>query len=344
MRKKLTERVTITDVAHTAGVSKTTVSRYLSGQYHILSENARNRIQEAIRELNYRPNQMARGLKQDRSYLIGMVIADITNPFSTAILRGAEDVCKQRGYSIMVCNTDNDPAKEREYIFMLQSRRIDGLLINTTGRNNQFLRQLAEEHTAIVLVDRKVPELGLDTVGVDNELSTKEAIRFMINRGYEQIAFFTEPLEGVSTRQERANAFKDILIQYGFPVADLYEADLQQAEPLLKQLERFLESSREGKRAIFAANGVILLKLIHALKHKGLRIPDDVAIAGFDEMEWTDLIGPGITTVSQPTYQIGVTAMERIFRRLEGDHSPSQNIAFAGKLIIRGSTPSVKGL
>jgi LacI family kdg operon repressor len=101
-RKKRTDRVTINDVARLAGVSKTTVSRYLSGQYHILSDSTKTRIKEAIEQLNYRPNQMARGLKRDRSYLIGMIVADITNPYSTAVLRGAEDVCKQKGYSILV--------------------------------------------------------------------------------------------------------------------------------------------------------------------------------------------------------------------------------------------------
>ncbi|MFC7441793.1 LacI family DNA-binding transcriptional regulator [Laceyella putida] len=341
-KKKQTERVTIIDVARVAGVSKTTVSRYLSGQYHVLSENTKHRIEKAIQQLNYRPNQMARGLKGDRSYLIGMVVADITNPFSTAILRGAEDVCKKKGYSLMVCNTDNDPAKERDYIFMLQSHRIDGLLINTTGHNNEFLRELANDRIPVVLVDRKVPELGFDTIGLDNEQATGEAVHFILHQGYGQVAFFSEPLAGVSSRQERAAVFARVLNQCGYPDHHLYEVDLQSPEQLNDALDSFLKRTEGRKRAIFAANGVVMLKLIRSLQLKKLSIPEDLAVMGFDDFEWAPLIAPGITTIAQPTYQIGVTAMERIFQRLDGDDSPAQNIAFAGKLIVRGSTPPVK--
>lgn len=341
MRKKQTERVTIIDVARAAGVSKTTVSRYLSGQYYALSESTRAKIKEVIEQLHYRPNQMARGLKRDRSYLIGMVVADITNPYSTAVLRGAEDVCKKKGYSMMICNTDNDPAKEREYIFMLQSHRIDGLVINTTGHNNEFLRELANDRIPVVLVDRKVPELGFDTIGLDNEQATKEVLHFILKQGYKRIALFSEPLAGISSRQERATVFTSVLTQYGY-AHDLYEVDLHSPEQLNKKLDHFLKQTEGNKRAILAANGVVMLKLIRTLQLKGIKIPEDLAVAGFDDTEWTPLIGSGITTIAQPTYQIGVTAMERVFQRLEGDTSPAQNIAFSGKLIVRGSTPPVQ--
>ncbi|SFJ71610.1 LacI family DNA-binding transcriptional regulator [Thermoflavimicrobium dichotomicum] len=340
-RKKQTDRVTITDVARVAGVSKTTVSRYLGGQYHVLSESTQARIKEAIEQLNYRPNQMARGLKRDRSYLIGMVMADISNPYSTAVLRGAEDVCKQKGYSILVCNTDNDPAKEREYILMLQSHRIDGLLINTTGKNNDFLRELANDCTPVVLIDRKVPVLGFDTVGLDNEQATSEAIHFLLNRGYKRIAYVSEPIAGVSSRRERAAVFTALADQYGYSADDLYEVNLQSPERLSEVLDHFLQRTQGEKPVIFAANGVVLLKLIRALQSKGISVPEDVAVISFDDTEWAALIGSGITAIAQPTYQIGMTAMERIFQRMEGDGSPAQNIAFAGKLIIRGSTPPV---
>jgi LacI family kdg operon repressor len=340
-RKKKSDRATITDVAKLAGVSKTTISRFLSGQYHILSESTLNRIQKAITELNYRPNKMARGLKRDCSYLIGMVIADITNPFSTAILRGAEDVCKQRGYSLMVCNTDNDPAKEREYIFMLQSHRIDGLIINTTGRNNHFLQELAKERTAVVLVDRKVPELGFDTVTLDNEQAMAAGVNHLLGRGYEHIALFSEPIEGVSSRQERAHTFRNILSNHGVP-AEVHEVDLRNLHDFSLKLDAFFRKAPKGKRAVFAANGVILLKMIHLIQEKGIEIPNCVAVLGFDDMEWAPLIRPGITTLAQPTYEIGKTAMKRVLERIDGDKSPAQNIAFSGQLIVRGSTPAVK--
>jgi LacI family transcriptional regulator, kdg operon repressor len=340
---KQTGRTTITDVARTAGVSKTTVSRYLSGQYQALSSKTRKRIEDAIALLNYRPNQMAQGLKRDRSYLIGMVIADITNPFSTAILRGAEDLCKKQGYSLMVCNTDNDPAKEREYIFMLQAHRIDGLIINTTGHNNQFLHDLASERTSVVLVDRKVPELGFDTIGIDNEQATKEAVMYLAGQGYKEMALFTEPIQDISSRSERASAFTVTLEQCGYSSKNkIFEVNLQHEGELQKKLVSYISSTARPSRVIFAGNGVILLKIIRSIQQMGLSIPEDVAVAGFDEMDWAPLLGSGITTVAQPTYDIGVTAMERILKRLNGDASPSQNIAFNAQLIRRGSTPKVQ--
>lgn len=335
---KNTKRAKIDDVAKLAGVSKSTVSRYLGGKYDMLAVDTKKRIEEAIEALGYRPNQMAQGLKRNKSYLIGMVMADISNPFSIAILRGAEDTCRKHSYSMVVCNTDNDAAREREYIFMLQSHRIDGLIINSTGQNNEFLHELANDQTPIVLVDRKVPELRLDTVTVDNISATSEAVEYLLRQGYEKIGFFSEPIDGVSSRLERMAAFKSILHQEG--QQDVYIVDLKREGQLDEKLEEFLEDSKGKSRVIFAVNGVIMLKIISLLQKRGLKIPEDVSIAGFDNLEWTPLIGSGITVIEQPTYELGVTAMERILKRIEGDKSIHQGIQLPCALITRGSTPS----
>lgn len=335
------KRAKIDDVAKLAGVSKSTVSRYLGGKYDKLALDTKKRIEEAISTLGYRPNQMAQGLKRNKSCLIGMVMADISNPFSTAILRGAEDTCRKQSYSMVVCNTDNDAAREREYIFMLQSHRIDGLIINSTGKNNEFLHELVNDEIPIVLVDRKVPELKLDTITVDNISATSEAINYLLNQGYERIGFFSEPIDGISSRLERMVAFKSILHQDRTNDAqqDVYIVDLKRGEQLEEKLETFLEDSKGKSRVIFGVNGVIMLKIIAALQKRGLRIPEDISIAGFDNLEWTPLIGSGITVIEQPTYEIGVTAMERVLRRIEGDKSIHQNIQLPCTLITRGSTP-----
>ncbi|HEY8805939.1 MAG TPA: LacI family DNA-binding transcriptional regulator [Clostridium sp.] len=342
--KQGVKKAIIDDVASMAGVSKTTVSRYLSGKYDMLAVETRKHIEHAIKELDYRPNQMAQGLKGNHSNLIGMVVADITNPFFTGILRGAEDVCKKNNYSIMVCNTDNDPAKEREYIFMLQSHRIDGLIITTTGHNNEFLYQLASDHTPVVLVDREVPELEFDTVVTDNAKGTLDGITFLLNQGYKNIGFFTEPMDWVSSRLERVNTFRDMLSkQNNLDVnGEVYEIDFNNKDQVQQKLDMYLNSSKGTSRAIFAANGVIMLKIILLLQQKGLKIPDDVAVAGFDNLDWAPAIGGGITTIAQPTYEIGSIAMERVLIRIEGEKSSPQKIQLLAKLIIRGSTPLKK--
>lgn len=343
--KKLTKnkkisRVTINDVAKLAGVSKTTISRYLGKKYNMLAEDTRKCIEQAINTLGYRPNAMAMGLKINKSHIIGMVIADITNPFSTDMLRGAEDVCKKNDYSLIICNTDNNPVQEREYIFMLQAHRIDGLIINTTGLNNKFLRQLDEDEVPVVLVDRKIPELDFDTVSVDNKKATAEMMDFLINQQYAKIAFFTEPIKNISSRKERMETFINVLFEKKHISADndVYEVDLHLKNNLESSMEKFLNESEGAKRVIFATNSVVMLKILSYIKQKNLRIPEDVGIVSFDNPLWTEIVGKGITTIEQPTYDIGVTAMNRILKQINEDQCNPEIIELPGKLIIRGST------
>ncbi|MCM3719018.1 LacI family DNA-binding transcriptional regulator [Fictibacillus phosphorivorans] len=339
MSKSQIPRVTIKDVALQAGVSKTTVSRYLAGNYNELAPKTKKRIEDTIAALNYRPNVMARGLKRNTSHLIGMVVADITNPYTTAIIRGAEDICNQNGYNLLVCNTDNDPQKESDYISMLQAHRIDGLIINTTGRNNEALKSLALENIPVVLVDRKVKGLDFDMIGVDNHSAVKEAMHHLIDQDFERIAFFTEPIEGVSSRKERSAAFEQSLRKHNHASwEEIYEVDLAKEDELMTKLSHFLESSKNQSKAIFAANGVVLLQIVVAIQNLKLSIPDDIALLGFDDPEWAIAVGTGISAIAQPTYEIGVAAMEKILSKVKGSNMLPQTIAFTAKLNIRGST------
>ncbi|GGG03910.1 LacI family DNA-binding transcriptional regulator [Paenibacillus abyssi] len=332
-------RATIADVARAAGVSKTTISRFLSKQFDSISASTLKRIEETIAELNYRPNRMARGLKQDRSYLIGFVVADITNPYATSIMRGAEEVCEKHGYNLLVCNTDKDPEKERRYFDLLQTHRIDGLLINTTGYNNSILQEMSKDDMPIVLVDRKVPELDFDMVGTDNRKATGEALTHLLACGYERIAFFSEMIGITSPRYERAEVFRSILRERGHASADdFFEVDMKDTNALESSLDRYLESSTGQYRAVFAGNAVVLLKLVGALKQRNLQIPDDVSLIGFDDPEWAPYVDPGITTISQPTFDIGAAAMEQMLKRINGDTSPPQTMELPASLLIRRST------
>jgi len=338
-RKPPKTRATIADVARTAGVSKTTISRFLSRQFDSISSDTLKRIEQTIADLNYRPNRMARGLKQDRSFLIGFVVANITNPYATSILRGAEQVCEKHGYNMLVCNTDQDPEKERRYFDLLQTHRIDGLLINTTGMNNLVLHEFTKDNLPVVLVDRKVPELKADLVGTDNKKATTDALNHLLGGGYERIAFFTETIGATSPRLERAEVFRSLLAERGHPSAeDLYEVDFKDNTLFEEILDRFLSSSEGTKRALFAANAVVLLKLIGAMTSRALRIPDDISLIGFDNPEWAPFVGPGITTLAQPTFDIGATAMEQILKRIDGDDSPPQILELPATLMVRGST------
>lgn len=336
-RGDIAKQPTIKDVARVAGVSKTTVSRFLGGEIESLAEDTYKKIERAIQELDYRPNKMARGLKGRRSYLIGVIVADITNPFSTAILRGAEDICQQNEYSLLVCNSDNDAEKERNYIFMLQSHQIDGLIINTTGQNSAMLLEMQQNNTPIVLLDREVPDMDVDLVTVDNEQATRHALDYLVRQGYSEIAYVTQPIAGVSTRTERVKTFWSYMRQVGLEDnASVHELNIEDDEMVEATLRAFMEQPKTGPRAIFAGNSVTLLKVGLELQRQGYDVPIDIGMIGFDNPEWAQMIRT--SSVAQPTYAMGVKAMECLLERMRGDLSGSKTIRLPAELIIRHST------
>ncbi|MEC1648594.1 MULTISPECIES: LacI family DNA-binding transcriptional regulator [Bacillus] len=338
MKKKTTGHITIKDVAEFAGVSKSTVSRYINGKIDVISPEKVKNIKKAITELNYRPSKMAQGLKIKKSKLIGFVVADITNPFSVAAFRGVEEVCDQYGYSIMVCNTDNSPEKEREMLLKLEAHSVEGLILNATGENKDILYSFAEQQVPTVLIDRKLPDLKLDTVTTDNRRITEEILQQIYKKGYTDVALFTEPIASISPRAERAAVYQEIAaVRNVNGLRRMYEIDVKDKEQLEKALCSFMNEMPEQKKAILALNGLIMLKIISCMEEIGLRIPEDTGIAGFDDTEWYKLIGPGITTIAQPSHDMGKTAMERVLKRIEGDEGAPQTIELEAKVIMRKS-------
>ncbi|WGD77947.1 pectin utilization transcriptional regulator KdgR [Bacillus subtilis] len=338
MKKKTTGHTTIKDVAECAGVSKSTVSRYINGKIDAISPGKVKNIKKAIAELNYRPSKMAQGLKIKKSKLIGFVVADITNPFSVAAFRGVEEVCDQYGYSIMVCNTDNSPEKEREMLLKLEAHSVEGLILNATGENKDILRAFAEQQISTILIDRKLPDLKLDTVTTDNRWITKEILQKVYSKGYTDVALFTEPISSISPRAERAAVYQEMASVHNVNgLVRLHEIDVKDKEQLKAALRSFRKEMPEQKKAILALNGLIMLKIISCMEELGLRIPQDIGIAGFDDTEWYKLIGPGITTIAQPSHDMGRTAMERVLKRIEGDKGAPQTIELEAKVIMRKS-------
>ncbi|MCY7950436.1 pectin utilization transcriptional regulator KdgR [Bacillus inaquosorum] len=338
MKKKTTGHTTIKDVAECAGVSKSTVSRYINGKIDVISPEKVKNIKKAIAELNYRPSKMAQGLKIKKSKLIGFVVADITNPFSVAAFRGVEEVCDQYGYSIMVCNTDNSPEKEREMLLKLEAHSVEGLILNATGENKDLLNAFAEQHIPTILIDRKLPDLKLDTVTTDNRRITKEILQKIYSKGYTDVALFTEPISSISPRAERAAVYQEMAsAQNVNGLVRMYEIDVKNKEQLKAALRSFYKDMPEQKKAILALNGLIMLKIISCMEELGLHIPQDIGIAGFDDTEWYKLIGPGITTIAQPSHDMGRTAMERVLKRIEGDKGAPQTIELEAEVIMRKS-------
>nr|WP_154220375.1 LacI family DNA-binding transcriptional regulator [Pseudomonas gessardii] len=326
-------RVTMLDVAQRAGVSKASVSRFIGDDRALLSDAIALRIEQAIDELGYRPNQMARGLKRGRTRLIGMLVADIRNPYSIAVMHGVETACRRHGYSLVVCNTDRDDEQERQHLAALRAYNIEGLIVNTLGHHLEQLLELQRE-MPLVLVDRKVDALHSDLVGLDNPRAVGMALDHLEQQGYREILLVSEAADGTSSRVERMEGFHAQIRRRN----RLHGAVLEIGADLPARLQAFIASPQAGPKALFCANGVAALACTTALRALGCRLFEDVGLIALDDLEWYPLVGNGITALAQPTEAIGASAFECLLKRLRGDTSPTRSLDFAPQLIVRGST------
>lgn len=327
-------RVTMLDVAERAGVSKASVSRFIGEDRALLSDAIALRIEQAISELGYRPNQMARGLKRGRTRLIGMLVADIRNPYSIAVMHGVETACRQHGYSLVVCNTDRDDEQERQHLAALRSYNIEGLIVNTLGHHLDQLLELQRE-MPLVLVDRKVEPLHSDLVGLDNPAAVRIAVEHLQQQGYRDLLLVSEKADGTSSRLERQASFTAEIAARPALTGAVLELD----DRLANHLHSFL--AKPGPKALFCANGVAALACTHALKTLGCTLFDDVGLIALDDLDWYPLVGNGITALAQPTDAIGASAFDCLLKRLRGDDAPPRTLDFLPELIVRGSTQSL---
>ncbi|QCP49536.1 LacI family DNA-binding transcriptional regulator [Trinickia violacea] len=353
-------RATISDVAREAGTGKTSVSRYLNGETNVLSLDLRERIEAAIKRLDYQPNQMARGLKRGRNRLIGMLVADLTNPYTVEVLQGVEAACQALGYMPLICHAANEVEMERRYLQLLTTYRVEGVIVNALGVKDEMLKPLGEGGIPAVLVDRKVAGLDADIVGLDNAEAVRAGTQHLLERGFAEIHFVVQPFEQVSSRRVREAAFREAIdnalraavadgaggggagqaprLQGQTVVLDLAdpEAVIRTHAALDLRIDAAIDGS--GKRiALFAANAPVALSLaLHLNSHYGSRWQDRVALMSVDDPEWAELTG--ITTIRQPTYAIGYRAIEFLHERIDGVVSPIREAMLPGDLIVRGST------
>ncbi|WP_430361673.1 LacI family DNA-binding transcriptional regulator [Trinickia sp. NRRL B-1857] len=347
----INRRATISDVAREAGTGKTSVSRYLNGETNVLSSDLRTRIEAAIKRLDYRPNQMARGLKRGRNRLVGLLVADITNPYTVGVLRGVEAACHALGLMPLVCNAANEVEMERRYLQLMTTYRVEGVIVNALGVKEETLRPVGEAGTPAVLVDRSIEGLSADMVGLDNGDAVALGMRHLVEQGFDDIRFAVQPYENVSSRRLREAAFRAALEQARqgrdatvsplrgeTMVLDLSDEDAVALthEAVDRHLE---EAAKQGGRrvAYFAANGPVALSLaLHLHARYGSRWQERVALMSIDDSEWAELIG--VTAIRQPTYAIGYRAVEFLHERIEGGVEPAREAMLPGELVVRRST------
>ncbi|WP_341315519.1 LacI family DNA-binding transcriptional regulator [Paraburkholderia sp. IMGN_8] len=341
-------RATITDVAREAGTGKTSISRYLNGEMSVLSPELRARIEAAIERLDYQPNQMARGLKRGRNRLIGMLLADLTNPYTVEVLQGVEAACHALGLMPLICHAANEVEMERRYLQLLTTYRVEGVIVNALGVREETLRPVGGGGIPAVLVDRTVDGLVTDMVGLDNRAAAELGTRHLLENGFDDIWFVVQPFEQVSSRQLREAAFRDVMSGEGGTGGKggarghtlvLNLVDTAAVERSLAELDRALEAaaSSGGRVALFAANAPVALCLaLHLKARYGADWQARVALMSIDDPEWAELIG--ITTIRQPTYEIGYRAVEFLHERIEGVQTTARDCLLPGELIVRTST------
>ncbi len=328
---------TIYNVAERAGVSPITVSRVINNSGYV-SEKTREKVMRAIEELQYVPNELARSLKGQRTHTIALVITDVTNPFFTTVARGVEDIANQNGYSVILCNTDENLDKEKFYINKFLSKRVDGAIIATASGNSQHLLRLKQRDFPFVLIDRMVEALDVDIVRGDNVRGAYELTTHLIELGHRRIALINGPCL-VSSAQQRLEGFMKALQDHGLPLDEslIKESNYKRDGGYESAIE--LLKAPELPTAIFAANNLLAIGAIVALREHGLRVPGDISLVSFDDIELASLIYPFLTVVNQPAYTMGTLAMQLLLDRMSDQPiNERRDVVLQPEMVIRCST------
>ena len=327
---------TMKDVAAHAAVSVATVSAVLNGNKYV-SSGLTQRVRESIKQLGYERNSLAQGLKMQTSHAIGLIISDITNPFFTSVVRGVEDVANTRNFSLILGNTDEDLKKEKSYIRLLESKRADGLIVAVTAGSHEYLHAWPAQHLPLVSIDRSLFALGIDSVLVDNVAGACKAVEHLIKLGHRRIGVVTG-IPGITTTEERLIGYKQALEAHGIPFDPtlVAVADSRVEGGKFGTLQ-LLTQGTTRPTAFFVMNGLMVIGALQAITEVGLCCPQDIALVGFDDFEWAAVMHPRLTTVRQPTYEIGQRAAQLLFERLEKRDSVPQEVRLLPQLIIRES-------
>lgn len=331
---------TIGDVAKRAGVSTMTVSRVINNSGYI-SQETRRRVEEAIAELGYVPNALARSLRFKQTKTIALVLTDITNPFFTTVARGVEDAASEQGFSVMFCNTDESPKEEANYLNVLVQKQVDGVLLVPARCSVDSVAFLQERGVPFVILDRHIDGVNVDTVRCDSEQGAYELMRHLLDLGHERIAVLSGSLE-VSTSADRVAGYRRAFAEAGLahdPNLIFYGSFTQESGYRATQQALALTPK---PTAIFAANNFIAVGALRVIREMGLRVPEDISVVTIDDPLASLVIEPFLTVVAQPAYQMGREATSLLLDRLSGrDDTPPREIILPIECIVRKSSGPV---
>jgi LacI family transcriptional regulator len=334
---------TIKDVAQAARVSVATVSAVANGNKYV-SEQLAQRVRHAIDATGYQPHGVARSLKKGTTQTLGLIVTDITNPFFTAVARSVEDAAHVAGYAVVLCNSDEDVEKERVYLQLMRRRRVDGLIWAPAGDASSYRDFCVDQRAPTILLDRRVDGMPLDAVVVDNVHATRSAIEHLIALGHRRIALITGPRH-LSTSCERLQGYRDAMATHGLNPSPrlVVQGDFRSGSAYDAALGVLRMDPRPT--AVFASNNLMALGLLRAIRELGLRCPEEISVAAFDDFEEASLFTPGLTTIAQPTAAIGAKAVELVLQRIgQRDEGHAPEVAtMEAVLQLRGSCGPPRG-
>jgi LacI family transcriptional regulator len=331
--------VTIREVARLAEVHPGTVSRALNEQTRALvNEETAERVLRAAEQLGYQPNPIARGLKTNRSFTVGVLIPDLTNPLFPPILRGIEDRLGDAGYTLLIVNTDNDAERERSQMAAMRARQVDGFIAATARLDVELLGEAAAGGAPMVLVNRSLENGSVPAVTVDDRYGTALAVDHVVDLGHQVVGHVAGP-QNVSTGHRRHLGFLEAMRRHGLPAPDAqitFANAFTEAEGARACLELIGRAGRVT--AIVAANDRLAIGCYDALAELGLRCPGDISIVGFNDMPFVDRLAPPLSTVRVPQREIGTVAAELLLKRLSEGSGQNEEILLEPSLVVRDST------
>jgi LacI family transcriptional regulator len=304
-----------------------------------VSEELRARVLEAMEELNYQPSAVARSLRRKETQTIGMMVPDSANPFFAEVARGIEDTSFEQEYSVILCNSDGDMEKEQFYINVLVEKRVDGIIFVAAGGSAQHIRDLLERDMPLVVVDREITSVEVDSVLTDNLQGGYLATKHLMELGHRRIGCIAGPSD-LTPSAERVIGYKRALTERSLTVNEnlILKGDFQY-ESGYKAACEFLTMD-EPPTAVFACNDLMAVGAISGVRKNGRRVPEDLAIVGFDDIALASFTNPPLTTIVQPKYEMGVLAAQMLMERIRDKDMPSRRHLLETALVVRGSCHS----
>ena len=327
------------NVAEKAGVSVTTVSHVIN-ETRLVSNDLRQRVLTAMKELGYQPNALARSLRRKETNTIGVIMPDSANPFFAEVARGIEDASFEQGYSVIICNSDGDLKKELLHANVLVEKQMDGIILFATGKSINQVQMLQGRNIPIVTVDREVPDAVVDVVLTDNMQGGELATRHLLDLGHRRVACITGSLD-LPLSVERVTGYRKALLEHGIAVDEalIMEGDFHYESGYRATLQ-FLALDPPPS-AIFACNDPMAIGAISAIAESGKRVPDDISIVGFDDVSLASFANPPLTTIVQSKYEMGVIATKMLLERVRDRDMPARRKLLGASLLKRKSAAPV---